>query len=264
MHYTLVGRGPLTTGTFSEQTKKSGSPISSCNFNKRRLNRERAQAREVMKAEGNLCSCRKWLGEPEGGEESELINSWSTHTRGAETSFARTPWCPIKQQWDTSRLFFQPVSANSIQGINTPEFFTQLPPAARLSLSLYPLGYCALFFFSPPLLFSGGNSFPPFALVTERFPHLLPIIFGCSWSAASHLGQCGVSACSPLPRRHGGRDVGESEAKLIWVGILELFFFFPSVVWLCWRCNPQPGKSSLEGGALVKPGLLTLGAGLFF
>lgn len=34
---------------------------------------------------------------PEGGEERELIYSWSTHTRGEETAFARTSWCLIER-----------------------------------------------------------------------------------------------------------------------------------------------------------------------
>lgn len=106
------------------------------------------------------------------------------------------------------------------------------PSSSAVPLSL-PFGLlCSFFFFSPPTLssFQEATCSPPFALVTKRFPHLLPITFGCSWLAASHLGQCGVSARSPLPRRHWGREGwrgGWGEAELggqTWV----FFFFFPS------------------------------------
>ncbi len=83
----------------------------------------------------------------------------------------------------------------------------------------------------------------------QKVSHLLPITFGCSWLAASHLGQCGVSARSSLPRRHWGRDGGEGREagiRVNWVG--RLYWRIAKGWVFSWHCNPQPGNSSQREG----------------
>ena len=92
----------------------------------------------------------------------------------------------------------------------SPSWFEQ---RALRCLSSIPLGLCARFFFFPPPLFRRQLVSP--CSRHQKVSHLLPITFGCSWLAASHLGQCGVSARSSLPQtalregwREGGRERG--------------------------------------------------------
>lgn len=161
---------------------------------------------------------------PEGGDERENVQLF--HIQGERSQ--RPLWCflrtcaPLSAPSPSPPLFetkqgarrgsFQLIPPHSVQGINTPEWLSQLAPTAYTLLSLfhYPWGFVLLFFFSF-LLFSGGNlspSSPSPCSRHQKVSHLLPITFGCSWLAASHLGQCGVSAAlsSPPDGTEGGME----------------------------------------------------------